>query len=225
MCVEFKNLRRSGRLAPAKRPYEKMQGTSSSTGRPVKKPKLAVNSLVTNVLPTNGTSEEPATDGSTSEPHSETSVETPANPTATGKSATSEPTIAKSYIENPNTGETPKSFGATDLSSSATHIQIEGGEIMGALLEGDMFQMTLGDGLTILDEYFGEPNISSGSVNVAKELDKWPTFMAESIYQDEALEPAARSNSPGPPTKARHPPNAGINGSSSEGLDVFDLSR
>lgn len=33
ICVEFKHLRRSGRLAPTKRTYEKMQGTNNSTGR------------------------------------------------------------------------------------------------------------------------------------------------------------------------------------------------
>ena len=32
ICVEFKHLRRSRRLAPTKRTYEKMQGTGNRTG-------------------------------------------------------------------------------------------------------------------------------------------------------------------------------------------------
>ena len=112
ICVEFKHLRRSRRLAPTKRTDEKMQGTSNRTGGLVKKPKLAV----------------------------------------------------------------PKTFGASDLPTSPTHIPIEGGEIMGMSPEGDMFPMTHGDGLTILDEYFEESAIGSGSVNNVEERDKWPTF-------------------------------------------------
>lgn len=50
----------------------------------MKKPKLAVNNLVTGALLTNGTSKEPATDDSSSE--------TPTNASAIGKPATIEPT-------------------------------------------------------------------------------------------------------------------------------------
>jgi len=60
ICVEFKH-RRSGRVAPTKRTYEKMQGTSNRTGRLVKKPKLEVDNLVTDAMPTNGASKELAT--------------------------------------------------------------------------------------------------------------------------------------------------------------------
>ena len=88
----------------------------------VKKPKLIDNGLVTDVLPTNGTPEEPATD------LSELPGETPTN--TSGKPATSKPTVDKAFIESPNPVEAPKSFNTADLPTSPTHIQIEGGEIM-----------------------------------------------------------------------------------------------
>lgn len=186
-----------------------MQGTSNRTGGLAKKSKLAVDNLATDALPKDGTREEPVTDESMSEPPGETST----NISATGKPATSEPTIDKSYIESPNTVETPKSFGAANLPASPTHIPIEGGGTMGLSPEGDMFPVTHGDGLTILDEYFEESAIGSGSVGNTGELGKSPTFMAESV------EPT-RPNTPGASTEPRHPPNAEINSSSSEALDV-----
>ena len=176
ICVEFKHLRRSGLVAPTKRTYEKMQGTSNRTGRLVKKPKLAVDNLVTDALFTNGISKEPATDESSSETRSET----PTNPSATGKPATNELSIDKSYIDSPNTVEAPKSPSAADLPTSATHIQIKGREIINASPEGDVFPMTLDDGLTILDEYFERSAIGSGCANDAEGLEKRP-FTAESI--------------------------------------------
>jgi hypothetical protein len=163
ICVEFKHLRRSGRVVPTKRTYEKMQGTSNRTGRLVKKPKLAVNSLVTDAMFTNGASKEPATDESTSETPNETST----NPSATSTPATGEPPIDKSYIDSPNTIEAPKSPGTADLPTSATHIQIEGGEIISASPEDDIFPMTLDDGLTILDEYF-ERSVSGRVVRMTQ---------------------------------------------------------
>jgi hypothetical protein len=209
ICVEFKHLRRSRRLAPTKRTYEKMQGTSNRTGGLAKKPKLAVDNLATDALPMEGTPEEPVTDDSMSEPPGETST----NISATGTPATSEPTIDKSYIESPNTVETPKSFGAADLPISPTHIPIEGGGTMGLSPEGDMFPVSHGDGLTIFDEYFEESAIGSGSVGNTGEPGKSPTFMAESVE-------STRPNTPGASTEPRHPPNAEINSSSSEALDV-----
>lgn len=91
---------------------------------------------------------------------------------------------------------------------------------MGLSSEGDMFPVTHGDGLTILDEHFEESAIGSGSVDNPGELDKWPTFMAESLHQDEDLEPTAMPTTPRASTEPRHPPNAEINSSSSEALDV-----
>jgi hypothetical protein len=169
--------------------------TNTGTGRPAKKPKLADDNTITDALPTNGASKEPATDDSTSE----TAAETSANPPANGKSATSEPAINRSYIDNTNTVEAPESSNAADLPTSATHIQIEAGEIMSLSPKGDMFPMTHGDGLTILDEYFEQSAIGSGPANNAEGLDKWPTFTAESIYQDKALEPTVWSNTPTTP--------------------------
>jgi hypothetical protein len=61
ICVEFKHLRRSRRLAPKKRTYEKMQGTSNRTSGLAKKPKLADDNLATDALSTDGTREEPIT--------------------------------------------------------------------------------------------------------------------------------------------------------------------
>lgn len=83
----------------------------------MKKPKLAVDNLATDALPTDGTPEEPAIDGSMSEPPGETLT----NISATGKPATSEPAVDKSYIESPNIVETPKPFGASDLPTSPTY--------------------------------------------------------------------------------------------------------
>jgi hypothetical protein len=79
------------------------------------------------------------------------------NLSATGKSATNKPPIDESYIDTQNTVEAPKSPSAADLPMSATHIQIEGGKIISALPEGDMFPMTLDDGHTISDKHF-DPN-------------------------------------------------------------------
>jgi hypothetical protein len=81
ICFEFKHLRRSRRLASTKRTYEKMQGTSNRTGGLAKTPKLVVDNLATDALPTNGTPEEPATDGSMSE----LPGKTPTNTSATGR--------------------------------------------------------------------------------------------------------------------------------------------
>jgi len=99
---------------------------NTRNGRLMKKPKLTVDNLVTDALPTNGTSKQPATDESSSE----TPSETPTNPSATSKPATSKPTIDKSYIDNSNIVEAPKSFSEADLPVSAIHIRIEGGEIV-----------------------------------------------------------------------------------------------
>ena len=95
---------------------------------------------------------------------SERPCETSTNISATGKPATSEPTIDKSYIESPNTVETPKSFGAADLPISPAYIPIERGGTMGLSPEGDTFPVTHGDGLTILDEYFEEYTRRAGQV-------------------------------------------------------------
>jgi hypothetical protein len=188
-----------------------MQANTRS-GRLVKKPKLAIDNVVTDALPTNGASKDPATDDSTSE----TSSETPTNP-----SATSEPTIDKSYIDNPNIVGAPKSSSAADLPMSATHIQIEGGEIISSSPEGGMFPMTHDDGLAILDEYFEQSAIGLGPANDAEWLDKRPTFTAESAHQDGALEPTIRSNTPGALTPQRAP-IAEINVVFSGASDILD---
>jgi hypothetical protein len=116
----------------------------------------------------NGASKEPATNDSTSE----TAAETSANSLTNGKSATSEPAINRSYINNTNTVEAPESSNVADLPTSAIHIQIEGGEIMSLSPKGDMFPMTHGDGLTILDEYFEQSATGSGPANDVEGVDK-----------------------------------------------------
>ena len=88
--------------------------------------------------------------------------------------------------------------------------------------KGDMFPMTHGDGLTILDEYFEESAIGSGPANNAEGLDKWLTYAAESIHQDNAVESTAWSNTPGVLAAPQHPPIAGMNTVSSEASDIPD---
>jgi hypothetical protein len=93
-----------------------MQDRSDKTNRLIKKPKFAVNKPIDVAPSTNRTAKEPATDESTSETPSEAS----ANISATSKSATSEPTISKSYIDNPNAVKDPKSSSAADLPTSVS---------------------------------------------------------------------------------------------------------
>ncbi|KAM3064611.1 hypothetical protein ACMFMF_011901, partial [Clarireedia jacksonii] len=190
--------------------------TNTGTSRLAKKPKLADDNVCTDALPTNGASKEPATDEYTSE----TVVETSANPSATSKSTTSEPATNRPYINNTNTVEAPKPSDAADLPMSATHIQIEGGEIMSLSPDGDMFPITHGDGLNILDKYFGQSAIGLGPAKDTEGLEKWPICTAESIYHDKALEPpVVWSNTPVALTAPRHPPTA-----SSETSDIIDLN-
>jgi hypothetical protein len=193
-----------------KRIYEKIH-TSTGTGRLAKKPKLVDDNVSTDALPTGGVSKEPATDEFTSE----TAVETSTNATATSKSTTSEP-VNKSHIDNTNTLEAPKPSDTADVPTSATHIQIEGGEIISRSPDGDIFPMTHGEGLNILDNYFEQSAISSDPANNAEGLEKRPTYTAESVYQDKALEPAVWSNAPAVLAASQHPPTA------SETLDILD---
>jgi hypothetical protein len=190
--------------------------TNTGTSRQAKKPKVADDIAITDALSTNGASKEPATDNSTSE----TATETSANPPANSKSATSEPAINRLYIDNTNTVEAPESSNTADLPMSATHIQIEAGEIISLLPKGDMFSITYGNGLTILDEYFEQSAIGSGPANNAEGLNKWLICAAESIHQDNALEPIAWSNTPGVLAAPQYPPIAGINTVSSEASDI-----
>jgi hypothetical protein len=111
MCVEFKLLRRSGRLRPKERTYKNIQG------RPAKRRKLA-DKRSTNTLPSNEPSKEPATDGSTSKAPTESSSESPSE-SPMNPSATSEPTISEPSV----------------LPTSNTHVLVEGGEIASVSLE------------------------------------------------------------------------------------------
>jgi hypothetical protein len=142
--------------------------TNTGTGRPAKKIKLADDNVITNVLPTNGAFKEPAIDNSTSE----TAAEIFTHLSAFSQSATSEPIINKLYIDNTNTVEAPESSNAADLPTSATHIQIEDSEIINLSPKGDIFLITHGDGLTILNEYFKQFAIGSDSVNNAEGFNK-----------------------------------------------------
>jgi len=152
--------------------------TNTGTGRPVKKPKFADDNAITDALPTNGVSKEPATDDSTSETAAETSV----NPPVNGKSATSEPAINRLDVDNINTAEVLESSNVANLPTFAIHIQNEGGEIMSLSPKGDMFPMTHGDGLTFLDEHFGQSAIGSSPVNDVEGFDKWLIYAVESIH-------------------------------------------
>jgi hypothetical protein len=191
---------------------------NTSTGRLAKKPKLADDNVITDALLTNGVSKEPVTDYSTSGPAAETSANLP----MAGKSATSEPAINRSYIDNTNTLEAPKPPNAADLQTSDTHVQIEGGGIMSLSPKGNMFPLTHGDGLTILDEYFEQSAASSGPVNNAEGFDKWLICAAESIHQDDALDPTTWSNTPGVLAAPQHPPVAGMNTVSLGASDIPD---
>lgn len=121
--------------------------TNTGTGRPAKKPKLADDNDITNALPV---SDEPASMYSTSEPVAKTSANSP----MTGTSATSEAAINRLYIDNTNTANALESSNVADLPTSPTHVNVEGGGIVSLLPKGDMFPITHGDGLNILDEYF-----------------------------------------------------------------------
>jgi hypothetical protein len=169
-----------------KRIYKKIQ-TNTGTGRLVKKLKLTDNNIITDILPV---SDEPAFVYSMSEPVTETSANLP----VIRKSATSEPAINRSYIDNTNTVNTLEPSNVADLLISPIHVDIEGGVIVSLLPKGDMFPMTHGDGLNILDEYFQQSPISPGPANDIEGLDKWPISAAESIHLGDAPEPAGWFN-------------------------------
>jgi hypothetical protein len=192
--------------------------TNTATGRPAKKPKLADDNAIIDALPTNGISKELATVYSTSELVAEISANSP----TTGTSATSEAAINRSYIDNTNTVDALESSNVADLPKSATHVDIEGGGIVSLSPRGDMFPMTHRDELNILDKYFEQSPIGSGPANDVEGLDKWLMCAAESIHQDDAVDPTAWSNTPGVLAAAQHPPVAGKNAVSSGASDIPD---
>jgi hypothetical protein len=96
-----------------------------------------------------------------------------------------------------------------NLPTFAIYIQNRGGEIMSLSLKGDMFPMTHGDGLTILDEHFGQSAIGSGPANNVEGFNKW-------------LICAAESNTPGVLATPQHPPISSINAVSSEASDILE---
>ena len=197
MRVEFKLLRRSGRLRPKERTYENMQG------RPAKRRKLA-DEHSTDTLPSNEPSKEPATDGSISKTPTESSSESPSE-SPINPSATSEPTIGEPSV----------------LPTSDTHVLVEGGEVASASLEGHILSQE--DVFNILEEYF-EKSTDSGPVNDTEGLDRRPTSTVECIRQDGPLEHTVRSNTPPALTSPRHPLGASIDPISSEALDTLDLN-
>lgn len=190
--------------------------TNTGTGRPAKKPKLADDNVITGALPANVVSEKPSIDLSTSE----LAAKIPANSPTTGTPATSEAAIDRSYIDNTNTVDALESSNVADLPKSATHVDIGGGGIVSLSPNGDMFPMTHGDGLNILDEYFEQSPIVSGPANDVEGLDKGLTCAAESVHQDNAVDPTAWSNTPGVLAAPQHPPVAGKNTVSSGASDI-----
>ncbi|TVY71303.1 hypothetical protein LSUE1_G004472 [Lachnellula suecica] len=120
---------------------------------------------------------------------------------------------------------TLQSSKAADLPTSPTHLDIEGGGIVSLSPKGDMFPMTHGDGLNILDEYFQQRPMSSGPANNVEGLDKWLKSTPESIPQGDAPETAGWFNAEAVLAEPHHPPVAGTNSVSLRAPDIPDPGR
>jgi hypothetical protein len=79
-----------------------------------------------------------------------------------------------------DTAEALNSSGTDDLPTSAIHIQNEGDETVDG-----MSPTTHRAGYNILNEFFRQPAIGSGSVSDVERPGKWLAFTAESTHQDE----------------------------------------
>jgi hypothetical protein len=208
--VQFTPLRRSGRQS-GKRDYKKMQGPSAITSRLVKKPKLLDDACLAG----------PAANGSTNETSvksldyhpSEQPDKIPANVSATGTLDMGKLIISRLSVDCPDISKALDSSGIDDLPTSATHIQIEGDEIV-----DDMSPTTHSTGYEILNEFFGHSATELEAMGDIGEHGKCP----EPTHQDEDLEYTGPSNAPEALDVPQHAPSTGINAVSSEDSDILE---
>ncbi|KAN0117099.1 hypothetical protein V8E51_003076 [Hyaloscypha variabilis] len=199
ITVEFKRLRRSGRLASqTKRSYEAMQGANKRTGNVLKKPRRTADETVTS----EPTTDDPATD----EPPNDASAndKSPNNTPSTDDSANEPAALAinDTAIIKPNT------MGLLETSRDALHREHTDGVMansepslvdeatVGRPVDSDLPTITHADGMAILDEYFPISAIDSRPLNGAVAPGELSTSIADTACRNFPLVPSIPSLAP-----------------------------
>jgi hypothetical protein len=209
ITVEFKRLRRSGRLASqSKRSYEAMQGANKRIGNVLKKARFTASESATCEPTTdesaNDEPDEPPTDDL---PNDASAIEKPTTDESAAAESVSEPAalepISDQAIIKPNTMElletsrdAPHQENTNAIMARSALVSPVDKTAAGRPVDSDLPTITHTNGMAILDKYFPKPAIDSRPLNSAVAPNQLPTSIANPAYRDSPLIPSIPSLAP-----------------------------
>ncbi|KAN0101933.1 hypothetical protein V8E51_012443 [Hyaloscypha variabilis] len=195
ITVEFKRLRRSGRLASrTKRSYESMQGANKRTGTLLKKAKLAADEPA---IDESAVDESATDDSTTNEPPNDK----PLNDELVSEAATLEPindsTVTKPYTMEPlENVDVPHREDADEIMARSALISPVHETTVGGTVDCDLPVITHADGMVILDEYFPTSAVDLRTLNGVVAPDELSTSTTDTAYRNFPLIPSIPSFPP-----------------------------